>query len=93
MRRLAPLVLVVVACGGTADTASPTTAAPTTTVIASTTVAPGATTTTSAATTTTVRVRPEGDQAPDFTVQLGEGGTFTLSEHGRPVYLLFWAEW
>lgn len=31
--------------------------------------------------------------APDFTLQLGNGGRFTLSEEQRPVFLVFWAEW
>jgi hypothetical protein len=31
--------------------------------------------------------------APDFTLALGAGGTFRLSEEKNPVYLLFWAEW
>ena len=31
--------------------------------------------------------------APDFTLELGEGGTYTLSQGERPVYLVFWAEW
>jgi len=35
-----------------------------------------------------------GSPAPDFTVELIEGGTFTLSEtRGRPVVLNFWASW
>lgn len=33
------------------------------------------------------------DAAPDFTLGLGDGGTFVLSEEARPVYLVFWAEW
>jgi hypothetical protein len=33
------------------------------------------------------------DRAPDFTLQLGEGGSYTLSEGAKPVYLVFWAEW
>jgi len=37
------------------------------------------------------------DFAPDFTVELLDGTTFTLSEHlatdGRPVLLNFWASW
>jgi thiol-disulfide isomerase/thioredoxin len=37
------------------------------------------------------------DPAPDFTVRLAGGGSFTLSEHldtdGRPVFLNFWASW
>lgn len=31
--------------------------------------------------------------APDFTLELGDGGVYTLSEGERPVYLVFWAEW
>lgn len=31
--------------------------------------------------------------APDFTLQLGDGGSYTLSEGAKPVYLVFWAEW
>lgn len=34
------------------------------------------------------------DAAPDFTVTLTDGSTFTLSEHrGTPVFLNFWATW
>lgn len=43
--------------------------------------------------TTTTRVPPAGDPAPDFTLALGEGGEFTLSEAATPVHLVFWAEW
>lgn len=32
-------------------------------------------------------------QAPDFSLELGDGGTFTLSEETRPVFMVFWAEW
>jgi hypothetical protein len=31
--------------------------------------------------------------APDFTLELGGGGSYTLSEGEKPVYLVFWAEW
>lgn len=34
-----------------------------------------------------------GASAPDFSLELGEGGTFTLSEETRPVFMVFWAEW
>ncbi len=38
-----------------------------------------------------------GDEAPDFTVELFDGRSFTLSRHlaedGRPVVLNFWASW
>jgi hypothetical protein len=33
------------------------------------------------------------ESAPAFTLELGAGGTFTLMDENRPVYLLFWAEW
>lgn len=31
--------------------------------------------------------------APDFTLALGAGGAFTLSEQTKPVLIIFWAEW
>lgn len=31
--------------------------------------------------------------APDFTLELNDGGSYTLSEAEKPVYLVFWAEW
>jgi uncharacterized membrane protein len=99
MRRVTGLVavaLVVGACAtptGTEPTAAETTAAVgvTTTGAPSTTAAPG--TTVPGAVTTTSRVPPEGDAAPDFTLALGEGGEFTLSDEQKPVYMVFWAEW
>jgi hypothetical protein len=81
-RRIAPLGLALAllgyACG---DGAVDETTSSTTTV---------ATTTTTAEATTTLSGRPI---APDFTLQLGDGGSYTLSEGARPVYLVFWAEW
>lgn len=42
----------------------------------------------------TYRPLSEGDEAPDFTVSLADGSTFTLSEQqGKPVLLNFWATW
>ncbi|MEN8239056.1 MAG: hypothetical protein ABFR53_07640 [Actinomycetota bacterium] len=38
-------------------------------------------------------IAPEGPAAPDFTMALQDGGTFTLSEQAKPVYMIFWAEW
>jgi hypothetical protein len=48
------------------------------------------TTTTAPETTETTSGRPS---APDFSLELGEGGTYTLSGGAKPVYLVFWAEW
>ena len=31
--------------------------------------------------------------APGFTLLLGDGTSYTLSEDPKPVYLVFWAEW
>lgn len=109
MRRLlAPalaLSLLLAACGGDAAEPDPTTAEDPATTSAPTTAAPddpttavpddgagdGETTTTTAPeTTTTTSDRPP---APDFTLALGDGGTFTLSEEQKPVYMIFWAEW
>lgn len=44
-------------------------------------------------TSTTADLEPDPDLAPNFTLELGEGGIFTLSDSDRPVYLVFWAEW
>ncbi len=38
-------------------------------------------------------IPPDGPLAPDFTMALADGGTFTLSEQMKPVYLIFWADW
>lgn len=39
-------------------------------------------------------VAETGSRAPDFTVEVIDGGTFTLSEaRGQPVVLNFWASW
>ena len=35
----------------------------------------------------------DGPIAPDFSLLLGDGATFTLSEEAKPVYMVFWAEW
>jgi len=106
-RIIVALALVMTACTGTTgETADPsvtTATAPEPTTQSSTTVAtpegtaarttqpaePAATDSPS----TTARPRPDGDDAPDFTVELGQGGTFTLSDEQKPVYMIFWAEW
>ena len=79
MRRLIAAALILGACtaGGADDVVTTTAAVP--------------------PTTTTVPTEPPPDhdrpQAPDFTLELADGGSFTLSEATRPVYLIFWAEW
>lgn len=97
MRPLRPLVafaVVAAACSATpgdvgGEPAPPTTAPGETTVTTSTeTTAPG-----EGPGTTTTRVPPDGAPAPDFTLTLGDGGEFTLSEEPKPVHLVFWAEW
>lgn len=85
------LVLLVSACSGEAGTIT-SSADPedtTSTAETTTTVGAGETTTTSGATTTT----SDRQLAPDFTLELGDGGSYTLSDGARPVYLVFWAEW
>jgi hypothetical protein len=49
-----------------------------------------ATTTLPAETSGTTSDRP---LAPDFTLELAGGDSYTLSEGAKPVYLVFWAEW
>jgi thiol-disulfide isomerase/thioredoxin len=88
------LAAILAGCGDAPSTDEPTTTVPVTTAatVPGTTDAPPVTSETDPATTTT-RVPPDGEPAPDFTIALGEGGEFTLSEAGAPVYLVFWAEW
>ena len=37
--------------------------------------------------------KPEGPEAPNFTLALASGDSFTLSDETKPVYMIFWAEW
>lgn len=99
----AVLVLVVAACGGdNSDAALPvTTTAPSVAATTGPTPAtvPGAEsgTATTAATGPSAAERPapnpDRELAPDFTLNLGSGSTFVLSEETRPVFMVFWAEW
>jgi cytochrome oxidase Cu insertion factor (SCO1/SenC/PrrC family) len=83
---------VVVAACGTGATTTPT--APSSTAAVSTSdEAPPASTATSAQPTATTRAPVEGPLAPDFTLTLADGSTFTLSQEQKPVYIIFWAEW
>ena len=104
---LVSLVLVATACGdddvsaGTQATIPPGTSTATTAGEQSTTTVGEQSTTTvgeqSTTTTAAVDTRaplPEGaTTAPDFELALGQGGTFTLSDEQKPVYMVFWAEW
>ncbi len=94
------LAVVIAACGpsavGEPSTTSETvvtttsTAEPATSTAETTTTSdPSEATTTSPETTTT----SDREVAPDFTLELGDGGSYTLSEGEKPVYLVFWAEW
>lgn len=85
-RSLIVLGLVVAGC---ATAASP----PSTTSMPSITTVPISPVTTSAVSTSTTEDPTPAVLAPDFTLVLGDGGSFTLSESDKPVYLLFWAEW
>lgn len=98
------LALVLGACGGGQqdDGASQTTPVAPTAVPAldSTTEenkpAPSTDATTSAAAAgDSERPSPNPDRqlAPDFTLNLGSGSTFVMSEETRPVFMVFWAEW
>lgn len=103
--RLAIAFLVLVLACGDAPEAAPgvdTSAATVSTGVAATQggtvdagdATTGDTTTVSSTVSTTVSTAETGaDLAPDFTLDLGDGGTFVLSETAKPVYLVFWAEW
>lgn len=73
----------VVACGGAAADVAPTSgvAGDVTTTVADASAPPA---------TDPLDERPV---APDFTLTLQPEGEFTLSDAGKPVYLVFWAEW
>jgi hypothetical protein len=95
---LATLALIVVACSDAPDTAG--TSQPAGSAGNQTSTLPGADGTAVPDTTESTET-PEGTTgttsdrplAPDFTLELGDGGSFTLSEGEKPVYLVFWAEW
>ena len=96
MRRLLPMFLVVAACsvpGG--GESGPTTAGEASTAV---TEAPAETTPDEATQTTqgaadTTPATSDRPAAPDFSLPLADGGTYTLSEGSKPVYMVFWAEW
>lgn len=102
---LLAFVVLVAACGGSVsdsvDTTTGSTVDQTTTSTAggsSTTETVDETITTEAPDTTRTTdgiESPNADlpAAPDFTLELGTGGEYTLSSTDNPVYLVFWAEW
>ncbi|HZD23393.1 MAG TPA: hypothetical protein VE569_08345 [Acidimicrobiia bacterium] len=93
MRRLLAvclLALVTQACGSGTDTTLSTTAGATDPQGTTRTTVDTSQSTTTSDTTEDTTPRP---LAPDFTLELGEGASFTLSEGTKPVYLVFWAEW
>lgn len=92
------LVVLITACGGAASDqqiqGSQEAAAPSSSVVDS----PGTTAEDGVSPTTSGSDSPSTTDsgravAPDFTLVLGEGGEYTLSEGTKPVYLVFWAEW
>lgn len=94
--RLSALVAALALIGAACATESvPASSDPTTPALSPATEGPSSSSTTTAATgeTTTSAPNPDVVAAPDFTLALGDGGSFTLSEEARPVFLVFWAEW
>ena len=95
--RFVVLALFAAACSGTAEAPVITTAGPVGSTAPATTVGvkPPAPTGSGETTSTTLRPAPDPNRpiAPDFTLDLGSGGTFVLSEETRPVFMVFWAEW
>jgi hypothetical protein len=84
-------LVLVAACASTSSDSvapGPSTTGPTPVTTDALAAMPGSTDGPTTVTTITGR-----DPAPDFTLQLGEGGSYTLSEGESPVYLVFWAEW
>jgi hypothetical protein len=88
------MVLLVAACATDVGQSTTTESSPSTNVDGGIpdTSSPddGSTTSTPPGQTTTTSDR---EIAPDFTLELGDGGEYTLSEGEKPVYLVFWAEW
>lgn len=60
---------------------------------AATTASPSVPATTGPVSTAPPVPAPNGPPAPDFTLAMGDGTSFTLSEEARPVFMIFWAEW
>jgi thiol-disulfide isomerase/thioredoxin len=88
MRWFLVVTLLVVGCSTGEPSLTETTQAASITIADSTTTVPSAGGSSSPSATETGR-----EAAPDFTLALNDGGSYTLSEGSRPVYLVFWAEW
>ncbi len=95
---LVAVVLLASACGGVATEVSsavePIAGAVTT--VSETTPAPAGATDTTGPSVSEPEPSPsgvDGPAAPDFSLVLSDGSTFTLSEGSKPVYMVFWAEW
>lgn len=86
------LGLLTAACGGGSESASTLGTSST-----SGTQAPGSTSSSTStlppSTAPPSTLVADGPAAPDFTLDLGSGGRFTLSDEQKPVYMVFWAEW
>ena len=95
VRRLIPMVALLAACGGATGVSADSTDSAVTTEIAVGTdaVESGQGTTTTQGTNETSTTSSGRPVAPDFTLELSDGGSYTLSDAERPVYLVFWAEW
>lgn len=92
---MAAILFAACSPGDGGSTATTSAEAVTTSVAPATTgdIEGGATTTAATETPTTTQATSDRPVAPDFTLELGDGGTYTLSEGTKPVYLVFWAEW
>lgn len=95
---LAATLVVLSGCAAGSDAAGPDRESTSNTTVATT--MPGTTAVTLPPTaepagppTTTTTVRDDRPVAPDFSLDLGNGGTFVLAEESRPVFMVFWAEW
>jgi cytochrome oxidase Cu insertion factor (SCO1/SenC/PrrC family) len=88
MKRIVLLLavsIVAAACASASDDSAGAgaDAPPTTQTESSATTSPGS----------SPAAKPEGPEAPDFTLALASGDSFTLSAEQKPVYMIFWAEW
>jgi hypothetical protein len=94
-------VLVLAGCAGGTDAPDAAAADPPATTVpgggssetTTSTIAPVPTTRAPAGSVTTTAPPDDRPVAPDFSLELGAGGTFVLSEETRPVFMVFWAEW